>query len=96
MGSRTAISREDAEEMLIRTMLGTCRLVLEKGMSLDGIIERVATKGGITEEGAKVFYEDLPPVFNRMFDVTLEKRRLVDLKVQQGFEMKGGGLSVGN
>lgn len=84
----TAITREEAEEMILRTMLGTCRLALERGLSLDGIIGRVATKGGITEEGVKVFYEDLPNIFDRMFDVTLEKRRLVDAKVRQGFETK--------
>jgi len=41
---------------------------------------RVATKGGITEEGVKVLKTG-PSVFNEMFDQTMNKRKLVSEKV---------------
>ena len=36
---------------------------------------RVATKGGITEEGTKVIYEEFPPTADRLFENTLAKRK---------------------
>lgn len=75
------ISRPDAEELVLQTLLGTARLLVEKSMGFDEAIARVATKGGITEEGVKVLRAGLPQVFDEMFAMTLEKRRLVQERV---------------
>lgn len=88
MRQGSGITREDAEEMIIRTLYGTAKLFVEKSMGFDEMIERVATKGGITEEGVKVFDEMLPGVFDEMFRRTLAKRRIVKEKVESGLGMK--------
>lgn len=49
------------------------------------MIHRNATKGCITVEGVKVFNSKLPGVFDEMFQVTLEKRKLVTEKVKSSF-----------
>lgn len=70
------LSREEISEMVVTTLYATSKLLLEKEMSFEEIIERVATKRGITEEGVKVLRESLPQVFDRMFEKTLTKRRM--------------------
>jgi pyrroline-5-carboxylate reductase len=47
------------------------------------MLNRVATKGGITEEGVKVFRQSLPNVFDEMFEATLSKRKLINKKIEQ-------------
>ena len=76
-------SRDELQELLIRTLYGTSKLFLEQGLSFDETITRVAVKGGITEEGILVFEEQLPKVFDEMFDHMLEKRRVSDQKVEE-------------
>jgi pyrroline-5-carboxylate reductase len=70
----SGISREDAEEMVVRTLLGTARLFIEKSMGFEETISRVATKGGLTEEGVRVLKSGLPEVFDEMFETMLSKR----------------------
>lgn len=82
----TAISEQQIIQMLLRTMVGTGDLMLEKGLTFNDVVARVATKGGITEEGTKVVYEMLPKVTDEMFDKTLEKRRQTAKKAQENFE----------
>lgn len=58
------VSDEDLEHMLLVSLLGASRLLLEKNMSFEETINRVSTKGGITYEGVKVFQAKLPEVFD--------------------------------
>lgn len=76
------LSSADVEEMVIETLVGTTKLMVEKNMEISDIIDRVATKGGITEEGVKVLQGGLPEVFDKMFAKTLHKRRDVAQKVE--------------
>jgi pyrroline-5-carboxylate reductase len=69
-------------KMVIETMYGTGKLLLEKEMTFDNLISRVATKGGITEEGTKIIGEKLPEIINEMFEKTLEKRIITAEKAQ--------------
>ncbi|MCR4609740.1 MAG: NAD(P)-binding domain-containing protein [Eubacterium sp.] len=64
-------------EMVLNTMKATGNLMLEKGMSFEDVVTRVATKGGITQEGTKVIYEMFPEAADELFEKTLEKRRIV-------------------
>ncbi|SEG17174.1 pyrroline-5-carboxylate reductase [Eubacterium ruminantium] len=64
-------------EMVLNTMKSTGDLMLEKGMSFEDVVTRVATKGGITQEGTKVIYEMFPEAADKLFEKTLEKRRIV-------------------
>lgn len=67
------MSREDAEEMVIKTLYGTAKLLIKGNMDFDEIISRVATKGGITEQGIKVLDEELPAVFEQLLKTTQDK-----------------------
>lgn len=82
----TSISEGQIVQMLLRTMSATGNLMLEKDFSFDEVVERVATKGGITEEGTKVISEMLPEVADKMFEKTLEKRRLTTQNVKESFD----------
>ena len=75
-------SRDELQELLIRTLYGTAKLFLDKGLTFDNTISRVAVKGGITEEGILVFQKQLPNVFNEAFDRMLEKRKASDQKIE--------------
>jgi pyrroline-5-carboxylate reductase len=60
-------------------------LLRDRNMSFQEIVGRVATKGGITEEGVKVLESKLPSVFDELFRVTLDKRKVVNRKVEDIF-----------
>jgi pyrroline-5-carboxylate reductase len=81
----TLVNKKDIIEMVLETMYGTGKLLLEKGMTFDNLIDRVATKGGITEEGTKIIGERLPEIINEMFEKTLEKRKTTMEKVEKEF-----------
>jgi len=67
------LSLEKAQQMVVSTLLGTAKLLAEKGFGFSELIDRVATKGGITEEGVKVLNTQLPEIFDDVFRVTLSK-----------------------
>jgi pyrroline-5-carboxylate reductase len=72
--------------MVLATMSATGDLMIRKDMSFDDVVKRVATKGGITEEGTKVVYEGFPQTANLLFEKTLEKRRLTTEAARKSFE----------
>lgn len=77
--------REDIEEMVLMTLAGTAGLLYEKKLGFDEIISRVATKGGITEEGLKILDEHLPFVFDELLKATLNKHQMVKLGMDRLF-----------
>ncbi|GHV37567.1 pyrroline-5-carboxylate reductase 3 [Spirochaetia bacterium] len=81
----TSIPKEKIIEMVIATIYGTGKLLLEKEMAYDTLINRVATKGGITEEGTKIIENKLPEIIEEMFKKTLEKRRITTEKANNEF-----------
>ncbi len=88
--ARSELTEKEAEEMVLQTLLGTIKLLTEKKMSFEEIISRVATKGGITEEGIKSLETDLPLVFDNLFKSTFNKREKLkrDLDKQYIFNDK--------
>lgn len=82
----TTIPDEQIIQMLLHTMTSTGMLMLEKNYSFDKVVNRVATKGGITEEGTKVIYEIFPKVADEVFKKTLEKRRVTTERAQKNFD----------
>lgn len=82
----TSLSESQIARMVLHTMVGTGTLMREKEYSFEDVIARVATKGGITEEGTKVIEEQFPKVADQVFDKTLEKRRQTTEKAQRSFE----------
>ena len=81
----TSIPKEQIVQMVLRTMSATGDLMLRKDMSFEDVVTRVATKGGITEEGTKVVYEGFPRTADLLFEKTLEKRRLTTEKAENSF-----------
>jgi len=70
-----------AEYLVKETMIGTARILDGKQVTFDTVIERVATKGGSTEEGVKILLARLPAVMDEIFVALDAKRRVVSEKV---------------
>jgi pyrroline-5-carboxylate reductase len=66
-----------SREMVAATLFGTAKLLSEKNIAFPDMIRRVATKGGITEEGVNVLNSHLPGVFDEVFEKTFSKHRAV-------------------
>ena len=81
----TSIPEEQIVKMVLSTMSATGDLMLQKEMSFEDVVTRVATKGGITEEGTKVVYEGFPETADLLFAKTLEKRRLTTENAEKNF-----------
>lgn len=71
----TSIPDDQIVDMVLNTMSATGDLMLTNKLSFEDVVTRVATKGGITEEGTKVVYEQFPDTADELFRKTLEKRR---------------------
>ncbi len=67
------VSDDELEHMLLVSLLGASRLLLEKNMSFEETINRVSTKGGITYEGVKVLEKKLPDVFSEALHASMDR-----------------------
>lgn len=74
---------EAARSILVETMLGTALLLKNEQLGFDELIERVATKGGITEEGLRVLDKTLPGGFDELFAMTASKHAALKELVQK-------------
>ena len=81
----TDIPQDQVIRMVLKTMCATGELMLKKQMSFEDVVTRVATKGGITEEGTRVIYDMFPETADRLFENTLEKRRLTAERAEAYF-----------
>ena len=81
----TSIPRDDLNKMLLGTVRGTANYLLEKNVAFEDLVSRVATKGGITEEGTKVINLKLPEIISEIFARTNEKRGIITENVQKDF-----------
>ena len=77
--------RQDVEDMVLMTLLGTATLLYEKKRGFDSLIAQVATKGGMTEEGLKVFDRYIPAVFDEVLEATLKKHAIVKQNMDELF-----------
>jgi len=85
----TTLSDDTIARMVLQTMVGTGTLMLEKEYSFEEVVSRVATRGGITEEGTKVIHEQFTKTADDLFEKTMEKRRQTTEKAQRSFEKVG-------
>ena len=81
----TEIPHDQVVRMVLQTMIATGELMLSKNMSFEDVVTRVATPGGITEEGTKVVYEQFPETAKVLFEKTLEKRKTTSEKAEAQF-----------
>jgi pyrroline-5-carboxylate reductase len=79
------IAYDDAAEMLLQTLYGTAKLLLQNRENFGELLRRVATKGGATEGGAAVLESMLPAVFDSVFSVTLERHEARKQMTRQQF-----------
>lgn len=70
-------SEEEAMAMVAETMLGTALMLADGRSSPEALAQRVATRGGITEQGLMVLESELPATFDRVFEATGRKRAAV-------------------
>jgi pyrroline-5-carboxylate reductase len=73
-GKHGDFNENEIKNLILPTCYGTAKLLLNCTMDYEGLISRVATKGGISEEGVKILDRRLPEAFNELLTVTLEKR----------------------
>jgi len=78
---RENISPEFAELLVMETLVGTAEL-LKTVNSFEEVVTRVATKGGITEEGVKVIRKVVPSMYDELLEVTLAKHSLVKERIR--------------
>lgn len=78
----TSIPQEQIIKMVLDTLSATGDLMIQKDMSFEDVVNRVATKGGITEVGSRVIYDGFPEIADEMFAKTLAKRRETASKVK--------------
>jgi pyrroline-5-carboxylate reductase len=77
------LSKELAQDMVISTLFGTAKLLTEQALGFPELLSRVATKGGITEEAAKVLNKGLPGLFDEVFSKTIGKHESVKSMVRE-------------
>lgn len=71
----SGLDKNLAYEIALRAFIGTGLLLGQ--MTPDEIIPRVATPGGITEEGVRLLREGLPSLFDSLFGKTGEKNEVL-------------------
>ena len=81
----TEIPLSQVIQMVLKTVTATGELMLNNHSSFEEIVSRVATRGGITEEGTKVIYEQFPAVADQLFVKTLDKRRQTAESAERAF-----------
>lgn len=67
------ISKDEAEEMILKTILGTAMLKEDQSLSNEEIINRVATKGGITQEGVDLLDKKLNKISKDLIKTLLNR-----------------------
>ena len=72
-----SLTEAEIREISLETVSGTVKLLREENVSFNSLIKRVATPGGITEEGVKVLDRALPAVFDEVLGLTLAKREKI-------------------
>jgi pyrroline-5-carboxylate reductase len=79
------LNTDDIKEIILPTAYGTTRLFMEQKAGFTDLISRVATKGGISEEGVKILDRELPDVFDELLTVTLAKREKIKQIVREQY-----------
>ena len=82
---RRGIDPQVARAMVLETLMGTALALTEGQVTIEELRSRVATKGGITEEGLKVLQRCMPEVLDEVMDRTLAKQELVRARVDAQF-----------
>ena len=82
----TSFTGEEIAQMVTHTLYATSTLLHDTEITFEQLISRVATKGGITQEGVSIFDTSLPSVFDNVFETTLKKRKLTETQISEAFQ----------
>jgi pyrroline-5-carboxylate reductase len=78
---------ETARRMVMETLLGTA-LVLSSGeVDFDEFKSKVATKGGVTEQGLAVLDQELPQMLDKVLEATILKHEAVKGLITRQFDV---------
>ena len=83
--SNSNFTRDETEEMLLKTLYGTSKMLYEKNFGFENLISEVATKGGITEVGLKVLDKKTPEMFDDLFKKTIEKHEIIKRELEEQY-----------
>jgi len=83
----SSLTEQEAWALAVSTLSGTARLLDEHRLPAAEVLRRVATPGGITEEGAALLRTDMPGVFDRLFERTLAKHDSLKGSVRREMEL---------
>lgn len=81
----SGFSIRESEDMLIEALYGTSKLLKKKDIDFENLLSSVATKGGITEEGLKVLDDELPELFDKLFEKTIEKHGIIKSELKKQY-----------
>jgi pyrroline-5-carboxylate reductase len=81
------LDAEATRRLVVETLLGTALTLSSGGVSFNEMKSRVATKGGITEQGLEVLDREMPRVFDQVLEATLSKHEKVKASITRQFEM---------
>lgn len=79
---------DELNELILPTCYGTAKLLLKSKADYYGLISRVATKGGISEEGVKILDRELPKTFDELLNVTSSKREKVKKQMREQYGLE--------
>jgi pyrroline-5-carboxylate reductase len=86
-GSRHSdLNADTTRRLMVETLLGTALVLSSGNVSFDEMKSRVATKGGITEQGLAVLDREMPWVFDQVLEATLSKHETVKVSIASQFE----------
>jgi pyrroline-5-carboxylate reductase len=78
-------SREETDEMVIKTLYGTSKLLYERKMDFENLMSLVATKGGITEAGLEILELEMPEIFKNLFITTSQKHEKLKKELKEQY-----------
>lgn len=67
------VSKEEAEDMILKTIIGTALLKEDQSLSNEDIINKVATKKGITQEGVDLLDKKLDKINKELVKALLNR-----------------------
>jgi len=79
---------DELTELILPTFYGTAKLLLETKTGFNELISRVATKGGISEEGVKILDRELPKTFDELLNITFSKREKVKKQMREQYGLE--------
>ena len=83
--NKSGFSREETDEMVIKTLYGTSKLLYERKLGFENLMSSVATKGGITEAGLDILDLEMPEIFSKLFITTSRRHEKLKKELEEQY-----------